>query len=326
LAQPVLVFAQGTTANSIIDVVTKIIQGLILVVIGAALLVFLWGILRLAFVKESADRKKAITFMVWGGISLFVTVSVWGLVHLLRQTLGLENDDGRAPDDIPQDVPATEGVVTSFKQGPLYDAIAAIGNVIQDIIPVIIVIAVLVFLWGVFNYVRSGDAKKRSEGVTFMTWGIVSLTVMAFTWAFVVMLQQFFNIRDGEQYDGTISGAEYPTTDGARLGGNANTIPGVVERILAIVQDILPVLLLLGTLFFIWGVFSYIRSENVQKKAQASGYIAWGIGVLFVLMSVWGIVYAIGQTFGLEGKIGGSVGTQSGDKIDSSAIQGLIKK
>ena len=54
--------------------------------IAAALVLFLFGIVKLAFWdgQKPEAREQARKFMMWGIISLFVMVSVWGLVKILQ--------------------------------------------------------------------------------------------------------------------------------------------------------------------------------------------------------------------------------------------------
>lgn len=62
---------------------------IIYLIIGAALVSFLYGILKLSFVdgQKPEAREQARKFMFWGIVSLFVMMSVWGLVNILKVTL-----------------------------------------------------------------------------------------------------------------------------------------------------------------------------------------------------------------------------------------------
>lgn len=69
-----------------------------------------------------------------------------------------------------------------------------IRRIINDIItfineiaiPFLFAIAMLMFLWGVFNYLLNPqNAEKRQEGVKFITWGIVGFFVMISVWGLV---------------------------------------------------------------------------------------------------------------------------------------------
>ncbi len=63
---------------------------------------------------------------------------------------------------------------------------------------------------------------------------------------------------------------------------------------------ILPLLFTLAFLFFLWGVFVYIRDANdVKKREESKQFIYWGIIGLTVMVGVWGIVRIVTSTFGL---------------------------
>jgi hypothetical protein len=104
---PVFAFAQtvGDTGNGLLYLINRfqqLIQAVIPVLIGLALLGFMWGILQYVFGKKEDGKN----FMIWGIIALFVMTSVWGLVSILRSTI-LPNSQSNTLDrsDIPT-VPA----------------------------------------------------------------------------------------------------------------------------------------------------------------------------------------------------------------------------
>jgi uncharacterized membrane-anchored protein len=80
-----------------IDTVMGLITKLIPIVIGAAVLVFLFGILKFIFAGDEEARKSARSFMIFGVIALFVMVSVWGLVKFLQSTFGLQGSATTPP-------------------------------------------------------------------------------------------------------------------------------------------------------------------------------------------------------------------------------------
>ena len=60
----------------------------------AALVLFLFGIVKRFFWgKDTADRGESGKFILWGIVGLFVMVSVWGLVNLLRSSFNLDNSN-----------------------------------------------------------------------------------------------------------------------------------------------------------------------------------------------------------------------------------------
>jgi ribose/xylose/arabinose/galactoside ABC-type transport system permease subunit len=61
------------------------------------------------------------------------------------------------------------------------------------IVPFIISLAVMFFLWGVFKTTTAeGDSKKREEGISYITYGIIGLAVMVSIWGLVNLLTSTF--------------------------------------------------------------------------------------------------------------------------------------
>lgn len=59
----------------------------------AALVLLLYGIVVNFFWKsDDTKRGEGKSFILWGVVALFVMVSVWGLVNVLRSTFQLDND------------------------------------------------------------------------------------------------------------------------------------------------------------------------------------------------------------------------------------------
>ena len=76
------------------------------------------------------------------------------------------------------------GVNPSYLQGYASSIIDVINRLL---VPVLIAIAFIVFLWGVFNYFILGaaDEKKRIDGRQFVLWGIIGFVVIFSVWSLV---------------------------------------------------------------------------------------------------------------------------------------------
>ncbi len=70
-----------------------------------------------------------------------------------------------------------------------------IGGMISPIITLIISGAVVVFLWGVFKFIKS-EGKEKEAGRDMMVWGIVGIFVMVSLWGLVNILRGTFNLND----------------------------------------------------------------------------------------------------------------------------------
>ena len=88
----------------------------------------------------------------------------------------------------------------------------------------------------------------------------------------------------------------------------AFAVPGVafaqedIEGILGIVKGLLdavvPILIVLALIYFIYGVAKYITSSgDAEGQAGARSIMIWGIIALFAIVSVWALVGILQGTF-----------------------------
>jgi len=80
-------------------ITTSILQPITVLIIGLAVLYFLLGLLKyIQSVGDETKHKEGITMMTYGIIGIFVMVSLWGLVHVLKSTFtGLNNNPINPP-------------------------------------------------------------------------------------------------------------------------------------------------------------------------------------------------------------------------------------
>lgn len=91
-----------TTVQSIISVISNIIEGVVALLIALAVVYFFWGVAKYILKAGDANaRGEAINQMIWGVVGIFVMVSVWGLVRLVQNTFGIQNES-----DVQQFIPA----------------------------------------------------------------------------------------------------------------------------------------------------------------------------------------------------------------------------
>ncbi len=68
----------------------------------------------------------------------------------------------------------------------------------KTIMPLLIALAVFLFVFGVIRLIVSGiDSKKRAESIKYMIWGLVSLTVLFSLWGIVAILRNTFGVAPG---------------------------------------------------------------------------------------------------------------------------------
>ena len=85
-------FQSSWTLSNVIDWCLSLMGALVPILIGLAIIAFLYGVLMFIVRSSSGDadgRKEAINFMFFGIIGIAVMVSVWGLVLFVTKTFGV---------------------------------------------------------------------------------------------------------------------------------------------------------------------------------------------------------------------------------------------
>jgi len=76
----------------------------------------------------------------------------------------------------------------------------------------------------------------------------------------------------------------------------AENVLGLITEIKKIFSAIIPLIISLAVIYFIWSTAQYILREG-DAKNEARGHMIWGIVILFVMISVWGLVAILESTF-----------------------------
>lgn len=78
----------------------------------------------------------------------------------------------------------------------------------------------------------------------------------------------------------------------------AITIQGILkDKILPIINAVIPILFGLAFLYFLWGMVQYIQAPDEGLKEEGRNKIIYGIIGLFVMVAVWGLVEVVRDTF-----------------------------
>ncbi len=81
-------------------------------------------------------------------------------------------------------------------------------------------------------------------------------------------------------------------------GGVADVLDAVLYWISTY---IIPILIAVALLYFFWGIITYIRKAGDEKeRGNARAMMMWGIIALFVMVSAWGLVSILQDTFGIS--------------------------
>ena len=202
--------APAAGGSALIAIITKIggwISSIVTLLIGLALVLFLWGIAR--YIASGADeerRTEARRLIVYGVIGLFSMVAIWGLVYFVGAPLGVGIGGGVTPP--PQitsidlgnigangtNVTITGTAMTTCDDWATTKSFKAfvclVLKILKPIPPILIALAVLYFFWGIAKYMNSGgDAEKLQNGRITIIYGILGMFVLIAVWGLVYLIQ-----------------------------------------------------------------------------------------------------------------------------------------
>jgi hypothetical protein len=78
----------------------------------------------------------------------------------------------------------------------LFAIVQMAKDFINILMPFIIALTVLVFLWGIFRMVVSSDESAREEARGYITWGVIALFVMVSVWGLVNILVSTLHLNN----------------------------------------------------------------------------------------------------------------------------------
>jgi len=98
------------------------------------------------------------------------------------------------------------------------------------------------------------------------------------------------------------------------LAAHAQAAEFLLLRIKFWVNAAVPIFAGLALLIFFWGLIKFIYyAGDEEKRKQGKLAMGWGIVALFVVASVWGIIFFISL----------SLGTQTGGSLPTPCTEGL---
>jgi hypothetical protein len=83
-----------------------------------------------------------------------------------------------------------------------------------------------------------------------------------------------------------------------------STIGEILSTISGLLGQLLPILVSVGVIYFVWGVVMYFIADDEEAKQKGRDRIVFGVIGLAVVVSIWGLVGVLNKTLGLSGNDG----------------------
>lgn len=83
---------------------------------------------------------------------------------------------------------------------------------------------------------------------------------------------------------------------------SAVTLENTVGTVSSLINALIPLVLAIAVLVFFWGLAMYLlKTDDAEGRGKGISIMFMGIIVIFVMVSIWGIVRILQSTFRVEG-------------------------
>ncbi len=187
----------------------------------------------------------------------------------------------------------------------LAQIICNIQELLNSLIPLLLALGMVYFVWGVVSYVIADGEEAKKQGRDRMIYGIIGFAVILSVWGLVRVVVDTFGLS---------SAAAPVQPTGSCTLSRSNVMLGDLFTYITcyIGRFVIPFIFSLALVTFVWGVVQFvINTDEEAKKAKGKQFMIWGIIALTVMVSVWSLVGILGSTFNLDTSILPKVRTQA---------------
>ncbi len=91
---PAIAFASSKTLSDLVITVTGYLNQALVLMMSLAVVIFVWQIIQY-YIKPDAERAEAGKYVMYSVIGFFIILSFWGIVNVLQNTFGLDNESNQ---------------------------------------------------------------------------------------------------------------------------------------------------------------------------------------------------------------------------------------
>ncbi|MBI5139709.1 hypothetical protein HZA26_03830 [Candidatus Nomurabacteria bacterium] len=187
--------------------------------------------------------------------------------------------------------------------GGVVEILSSISAILSAVLPVLVSFGVVYFIWGVVQYVIADGEEAKKAGKDRIIFGIIGLAIIISVWGLVYLLTTTFGLGQGGQGAPTNLSNLTPTvTTGSTcaMGGKFQDLLNYATCIIG--KSVVPLIFALAIVMFIWGSVNFfiLNADEEAKRSQGKQFMIWGVIALAVMVSVWGLVRILGNTFNIN--------------------------
>lgn len=173
-----------STASDIVATGLFYINRLMVLIIAAAVLMFVYGISKYVASEEEITKSKSKALIINTIIALVAASSLWGIVNIVQNTIGgagTIGNGGLILTSCPTQATAFATVTSMIRFATCFIA--------GKLLPFVVALAVLYYVFQVFQLVQNAENEsKRKQYQESLFWGIIFIAVMVSIWALVALV------------------------------------------------------------------------------------------------------------------------------------------
>jgi len=182
--------------------------------------------------------------------------------------------------------------------------ICQIQQILNSIIPVLMALGIVYFIWGIVRFMIADGEEAKTKGKDQIIYGLIGFAVIVGLWGLINLVVKTFNLSTAAPTGINING----TSSVCSLVSTNTTLQNFLGYVTCILNSYaIPLIFSLAVVFFIWGVVQsfIINADEESKREQGKQFMIWGIVAIAVMLCVWGLVAILGNTFipGFNGSI-----------------------
>lgn len=106
-----------------------------------------------------------------------------------------------------------------------------------------------------------------------------------------------------------------PLSAAAQQVGNISSLSNIISTIRGLINVALPILIAFAVVWFVWSMVQVLLAGDAEeKKDKAKSNVMYGVIAIFAMVSIWGLVNILDNTFGLENE---NLGNRADEQLPS---------
>ena len=245
---------------------------------------------------------------------IFITLLVLGIFILpavsLAQGIGTDVTSNRSQTSTQNFANTTStsgGKLCSADANTIGAILCKSASLLRTVIPVLITLGVVYFIFGIVTYVIGSDEEAKKRGKDRIIYGLIGFVMIFGLEGLIAITINTFGLDSaGSQLVTDFTSKNTSITE-ANITGTCSLpqnskLGDLLNYATCNINDaVIPLLFSLAVAMFVWGVVQYvINSDEEAKKEKGKQFMIWGIIGLAVMIGVWGLVHILSNTFHID--------------------------